>query len=255
MMVQALLAGALAVTVLSAVPGAAHAAQDKGKPRAPRAEYQVLLCEPVASLERKLALSPRAAPYETWLFDDSALSMFERGLRLRLRVGSAGSELTLKVARQDCHAIAPGLVPGKEGKCEFDVYGNSMHGAVSLTRKLDSRQTRDLLERRTSIADALTPAQIRYLREIVKAWPLPADLRPLGPIGNRVLVTPSPKYDVDVSTLPDGERYAEVSTKVPLADVDRARASLDAHLAAAGVSVCADQRGQAATKLRRLAGP
>jgi hypothetical protein len=251
MTVHSMLAGALILTVISAAP--APAASDK--PRVPRAEYQVLLCEPVASLERKLALSPRAAPYETWLFDDSALSMFEHGLRFRLRVGGAGSELTLKVARQDCHEVAPGLVPGKEGKCEFDVYGNSMHGAVSLTRKLDSRQTRDLLERRTSIADALTPAQIRYLREIVKAWPLPADLRPLGPIGNRVLVTPSPKYDVDVSTLPDGERYAEISTKVPLAEVDRARASLDAHLADAGVSVCADQRGQAATKLRRLAGP
>ncbi len=249
---QSLLAGALAVTVASAAPGDAHAAPDK---RAPRAEYQVLLCEPVASLEAKLALKPRAPPYETWLFDDSALSMFERGLRLRLRTAGTGSELTLKVARQDCHALAPGLVPRKEGKCEIDVYGSSMQGAVSLTRKLDSRQTRDLLERRTSVVDALTPAQSRYLREVVKVWPLPTDLRPLGPISNRVLVTPDPAYDVDISTLPDGERYAEVSTKVPLGDVDRARAALDAHLARNGVAVCPDQRGQAATKLRRLAGP
>ena len=251
MTVHSMLAGALILTVISAAP--APAASDK--PRVPRAEYQVLLCEPVASLERKLALSPRAAPYETWLFDDSALSMFEHGLRFRLRVGGAGSELTLKVARQDCHALAPGLVPSKEGKCEFDVYGSSTQGAVSLTRKLDSTQTRDLLERRTSIPDALTPAQIRYLREIVKVWPLPGDLRPLGPISNRVLVTRAPGYDVDVSTLPDGERYAEISTKVPLADVDRARAALDSHLASAGVAACADQRGQAATKLRRLLGP
>jgi hypothetical protein len=93
-------------------------------------------------------------------------------------------------------------------------------------------------------------AQVRFLRDVVKAWPLPDDLRPLGPIANRVYATS--RYDVDVSTMPDGERYAEIGDKVPL---DRARHEYDRmlrYLSQSHVDVCADQSGQAAAKMQRL---
>jgi hypothetical protein len=217
---------------------------------APRAEIQVGLCEPAASLETRLAMKPRGAPYETWLFDDAALTMLGHGLRLRLRAKGGNDELTLKVAKQDCHALPRGAVPKGEGKCEYDVYGASSHGAVSLTRTLDAATTRDLLARKVDVTTLLSDAQVRYLRDVVKVWPLPADLRPLGPIANRVYR--ASRYDVDVSTLPDGTRYAEISDKVRLAKADAERDALMSYLAKAGVEVCADQAGQAPAKMKRL---
>jgi hypothetical protein len=233
----------LAVMAVAAICAAAHAAP-------PRAEIQVGLCEPPASLEAKLAMQPRGAPYETWLFDDPALGLLDRGLRLRLRAKPGESELTLRVARQDCQALPRNAVPKGEGKCEYDVYGASSHGAVSLSRTLDAATTENLLARKVDVATLLSDAQVRYLRDVVKAWPLPADLRPLGPIANRVYK--ASRYDVDVSTLPDGARYAEISEKVRLADATAGRDALVRYLAKAGVEVCADQAGQAPAKMKRL---
>ena len=67
---------------------------------------------------------------------------------------------------------------------------------------------------------------MRFLRDVVHLWPLPADLRPLGPIANGVYT--SGAYDVDLSTLPGGERYAEIGIKVPPGLLDEARRKLDA---------------------------
>jgi hypothetical protein len=217
---------------------------------APRAEIQVGLCEPTASLETKLAMEPRGAPYETYLFDDAALTLLGHGLRLRLRAKAGNGDLTLKVARQDCEALPRDAVPKGEGKCEYDVYGETSHGAVSLTRTLDAATTRDLLARKVDVATLLSNAQVRYLRDVVKVWPLPADLRPLGPIANRVYR--ASRYDVDVSTLPDGTRYAEISDKVRLPKADAERDALLRYLAKADVEVCADQAGQAPAKMKRL---
>ena len=218
----------------------------------PRAEIQVALCEPVASLTRKLELRPRGAPYQTWLFDDDRLSLLDRGLRLRLRVKDAGSELTLKVAKQDCGSLPRDAVPSAEGKCEVDVHGDVAEGAVSLSRTLDAAATRDVIGRKVGVATLLSEAQRRFLRDVSKAWPLPDGLRPLGPIANRVYT--AKRYDVDITTLPDGQAYAEISDKVPLGRVDAERTRLVEHLARAGVDVCADQAGQAGAKLQRLLG-
>ena len=230
----------VAITLLSAAAQAAS----------PRAEVQVLLCEPQATLESKLGLRSRGAPYETWHFDDASLALLDRGLRLRLRVTATGGNLTLKAAKQDCRTLPSDAVPQGEGKCEYDVYGDSISGAVSLSRALDAAQTRDLLTRKADVASVLSAAQVRFLREVVKAWPLPIDLRPLGPISNRVYA--ASRYDVDISTMPDGERYAEIADKVRL---DRARREYDEmlrYLSRANVEVCADQSGQAAAKMKRL---
>jgi hypothetical protein len=61
-------------------------------------------------------------------------------------------------------------------------------------------------------------------------------------------------YAVDVSTLPAGERFIEISRKGPLANAERLRAEFESYLAKAGVTVCADQSAQAGNKLRALLG-
>lgn len=243
------------VTVVAAVACAwpyADASAAKRDKNAPRAEVQIGLCADADAIERALALRPREAPYETWQFDDAALSLLGHGVRVRLRAKESESELTIKIAGQDCNTLPDGLVPRRQGKCEFDVYGASRDGAVSLTRRLDTGATRELLAGRMTVTQALSPAQIRYLREVLGFYPLPADLRALGPITNRAYVTKDSGYEVDLSQLPGGERYAEISKKVPQAAIDPTFRALDVVLRQAGIAACADQTSQAAAKLRLL---
>jgi len=240
----------LAVPVLAAfaavaMVGQPAAAKDKG---ATRAEVQIELCEPADTLEHKLAWKPRGSAYDTWLFDNGALSLLEKGLRLRLRASPDRPELTLKAAVKDCDDAR---LAKSEGKCELDVYGGKASATLSLTHALRAPMAQDLAAGRTALSAALSDAQASYLRDASQAWPLPPDLRPLGPIDTRTYA--SGRYEIDVTTLPDGTRYAEISIKVPAADMARAQGKLEAFLRDAGVEVCADQQGQAADKLRRLA--
>lgn len=228
----------------------AWAASDNGTKKM-RAEVQVLLCGEPSAIERALALQPREASYETWLFDTPTLSLLEKGLRFRLRYKAGASELTVKVAGQDCRSLAMGRLPGKEGKCEYDVYGQKTDGVVSLTKKLDDDTARALAKGATSVFGALSPAQMRFLNESVHLDPIRADVRPLGPIANRVFAT-SDGYSVDDSQMPGGERFVEISTKVPLQEADAAMKALDARLRQAGIAACADQTGPSAAKLRLL---
>jgi len=217
-----------------------------------RAEVQVSLCGEPDAIERALDLKPRAAPYRTWLFDDDALALHERGLRLRLRVRADGAELTLKAADQACTALEPALVPKRQGKCEYDVHGDKMTGAVSISVALDAQTAEALVAGRVPPAEALSEAQVRFLREATSAWPLPPGLRALGPIANRVLATPGGRYDVDAQQLPDGRQFVEISAKVPVSQAPATQRALHARVERAGVTMCADQAGQAGTKLRAL---
>jgi len=220
-----------------------------------RMEIQIALCDTPDAIVRALDLRPREAAYRTYLFDDVALTLLGHGLRLRLRVRAADGELALKAADQPCDALPAGLVPQREGKCEYDLHGDRLAGAVSLATRLDAAATADLVAGRIPVAEVLSPAQVRFLRDATRAWPLPPDLRALGPIENTVYATRDKRYDVDVQRLPSGRTYVEVSAKVPVARGDAARRALDAHLARAGVAVCADQAGQAGNRLRSLVGP
>lgn len=218
----------------------------------PRAEIQIGLCGPPAHIERALKLRQREAPYEVWQFDDASLTLLEHGLRLRLRVNAARSELTLKIADQNCEQLAPDLVPAREGKCEYDVYGAQRSSVVSLTTRLDGTATRALLAGRLAMPQALSAAQVRYLRDVIHYWPLPAGLLTLGPIKAHPYRTRDRTYDVDLHSMPDGARYVEITRKVPLPDADNAFRTLRAYLASAGVAECADRSTQAANKLRAL---
>lgn len=217
---------------------------------APRAEVQVALCEPIDALTRKLALTTREAPYEIWQFDDAKLTLLDHGVRARLRMKAQSPELTIKLAGQDCDRMQ---IRRRAGKCEFDVYDGKAQGALSVTRNLEPETAQALLAGKRSLASVLDAAQRQSLREIAKAWPLPPDLRALGPIVNATYSDGD--YALDVNTMPDGRRYAEIGIKVPYDDFATAQHELDAHLASHGVTACADQRGQAAEKLRQLANP
>src|SRR6185369_13762118 len=82
------------------------AAPERGVP-ATRAEVQIELCSPLPDIERALKLRPDGDPFEVWLFDDAALTLFDRGVRIRLRTKGKHAELTVKVANQDCARIDP----------------------------------------------------------------------------------------------------------------------------------------------------
>jgi hypothetical protein len=255
-------AAALAMLIAAAAtqPRAYAAGPGPGAKRL-QVEVQIGLCSPIDHIVRALELHPRGGPIEVWQFDDSAISLIARGLRLRLRVVTDGrSELTLKVANQDCARLDSRHIPPREGKCEYDVYGTdtagavgtTMAGTVSLTSKLDARRTAELLAGHIAPANALSPSQVQYLREIVGIWPLPDDIRRLGPMQVRTYRTKGSLYDVDISQLPNGERYAEISAKVAQPEANSRIRAMKAELDRAGVEMCADQSSQAANKLRSL---
>ena len=245
-----LVALTLAATLVQA---RATAADSTLSAKGARAEIQIGLCSPAEQVVQRLDLRPRGAPITVWQFDDPALTLFGVGVRLRLRVAADGrSELTLKVANQDCARLEHGLVPAGEGKCEYDVYGESMAGSVSLTRRLDAESTSGLVAGRVAPARVLSGAQIGYLRDVIKIWPLPSEVRALGPMQVLTYRSPDKLYDVDISQLPGDIQYAEISRKVPVPDALRLQAVMEADLSRVGVEPCADQSSQAGNKLRSL---
>ncbi len=218
-----------------------------------QAEIQIGLCAPTETIWQALHLRPHGAPIKVWQFDDAALTLFERGLRLRLRVAADGrSVLTLKAANHDCAQLDAGLVPTGEGKCEYDVYGKNMAGAVSLNNELGAKRTDDLLAGRVTLAQVLSPSQVRFLREVAAAWPLPADIRKLGPMKVEIYRAKGTVGDIDITQLPDGEQFVEISRKVPREDASQAMGTMKADLSRAGIELCAEQSSQAANKLRAL---
>jgi hypothetical protein len=244
-----MLAMVFAAAVIAPRAGAAEVPGTTGT----RAEIQIELCAPADQIVQALDLRPRGTPIKVWQFDDAALVLFGRGLRLRLRVTVDGrSEFTLKVGDQDCARVDRKLIPPGEGKCEYDAYGTGTAGAVSLTRSLDAKSTSDLVAGRVVPAQLLTVSQIRYLRESVGFWPIPPGVRALGPMQVRTYRTKGKLYDIDITQLPDGEQFAEISRKVPLTHATRAKEGMEADLSRAGVEMCADQSSQAGRKMRSL---
>ena len=246
------LLGAL-ILAMAVVPTWADSADSPRGAKEAQAEIQIGLCSTPEQIQQRLKLRPRGAPITVWQFDNSLLTPFEAGVRLRLRVAAdGGSEFTLKVADQDCARLVPGVVPSGEGKCEYDVYGANMTGTVSLTRRLDAKITGDLVADRVAPERALSQSQIRYLRDIVRIWPLPPGIHALGPMHVQTYRTPGKVYDIDISQLPGGIQYAEISRKVPVADAFRLMREMEADVSRAGVEACADQSSQAGNKLRSL---
>jgi hypothetical protein len=241
----------LFLALLLLTPGAAAGAQPID-PQDARVEVQIGVCDEPERLVRALDLQPRGAPVETWLFDDAGLALFGRGLRFRLRVSERDAELTLKATIADCRSLSVAHVPASQGKCEYDVHGATINSAVSLRRSLDTTTAHALIAGNLALPNALSPAQVRYLDEILHAWPLPADIRALGPVRTQSYRASAPRSDVDIARLPSGERFIEISRKVAYADAESANVKLSRALAQAGVGVCTDQSAQAINKLQSL---
>jgi hypothetical protein len=251
--IAAIETGFLLVLLAAAVAAAPIAGAASTGKNAARAEVQLELCAPADQVVPAPNMHPRAVPITVWQFDDNALSLYARGLRLRLRATPDGrSELTLKASDVDCRRIGPTTVPPGEGKCEYDVYGANTTGSVSLNRRLDPRRTAGLLAGRITLAQTLSSAQIAYLRDQTGSWPLPHGVRKLGPIALETYRCAADHYDLDISRLPDGQRYVEIARKVPLADAASAMEDMRRHLSAAGVATCSDQSSQALGRLRAL---
>lgn len=221
-------------------------------PQDARVEIQIGVCAEPEHIVRVLDLQPRGASVETWLFDDAGLALFGRGMRFRLRVSERDAELTLKAAIADCKSLSVAHVPTDQGKCEYDVHGSTVNSAVSLRRSVDTTTAHALVTGNLALTNALSPAQVRYLKEVLHAWPLPADIRALGPVRTQSYRAAAPPSNVDIARLPEGERFIEISRKVAYAQTERANAKLRLALADAGISACPDQSAQAINKLRAL---
>jgi hypothetical protein len=202
---------------------------------------------------RALALEPAAGgPTQVWYFDNASLELAGQGLVFRLRLKSGKAELTLKVADQDCAGPPAASIPRADGKCEYDLHGARLKGAVSLSRSLADAKAQDLLKGRSALSEVLSPAQVGYLRDVVHAWPLPAPLLRLGPVRIDTYRSPSQPFVAELWRLPSGRRFAELSQKADFEDALRLHASLSHALAKAGVQVCEDQGSQARAKLEDL---
>lgn len=231
---------------------AVHALSLGAAPEAARAEVQIDVCAPLSAVVAALKLRAPGPVTTTWLFDDADLSLFRRGLRLRLRINAGGADLTMKVADQDCARIPAGAIPSGQGKCEMDLHGATMTGTVSLSQSLSREHADALVTGAARIQDALSAVQVDFLRDLARGGSLPPALLPLGPMSTRSQRAADRSYAVDVTTLPGGQQYLEVTRRVRMDEAERTRHRLLQNLAHAGVALCADQSGQAAIKMRTL---
>jgi hypothetical protein len=221
---------------------------------APRdAEVQINLCEEPSAVIRALHLKSAGAPFEAWYFETADFALFKQGVLFRLRIKAHGAELTLKVANQECADIAPALLPPREAKCEYDVHGEHVAGAVSITTNLDDAHLHVLSANPGVLPDLLSPAQVAYLRNR-GVWPLAAPLQRVGPVRIQAFRHKGDEFVVEAWQLPAGQRYLEISQKTSQANAPRVHESLTARLGRSDVEVCADQGSQAGAKLQALFG-
>ena len=229
-----------------------------------QAEIQINLCSDPAQVISTLALVGDRKPTTVWLFDSPTLELNRAGLRLRLREHRKGSELTLKVAGQNCEQVNPALLK-PNGKCEADLHGDALDDVISLSRRLDKSGRERLLASDTArgapLAAALTtamePSQRTMLAERRSvtggAEPLPADISRLGPSTVRTYRNRNASHVVEVWTLPAGQEFVELSEKTRRSVALARRAELTQLVNTAGLAICRDQESQAKNKLTLLA--
>jgi hypothetical protein len=242
----------LGLTMAGAAYGADGARPPAKPPSKAWAEVQINLCGEPGEIAKALAMRADSRRREVWYFDTRTLALFDRGAVFRLRVGDGPAELTLKAARQDCATLPPALLLRGEGKCEYDLHGDALHGAVSLSRPLPADETVSLLAGRTTLAATLGEAQIRFLRELLKVWPLPEGVTPIGPVTLDGYRSAQGRHVLEAWNLPSGAVFVEISQKARVANASRVHDELLARLDRAGVSLCTDQSSRADDKLRLL---
>jgi hypothetical protein len=243
-MIKTMLARGLPLVLLT-IAGAHAAPRDT--------EVQINVCGEPDYVVRALHLTPAGTPFEAWYFETLDLALFRQGILFRLRIRPHGAQLTLKVANQKCADIAPALLPAREAKCEYDVHGDHVAGAVSITTNIDDDQMESLRVNPSVLPDVLSPAQIAYLRDR-SVWPLATPLERVGPVRVQAYRHKGDDFVVEAWQLPAGQQYLEISQKTSRASAPHLQDMLTARLSRNGVEACPDQRSQAGAKLRQLFG-
>ena len=215
------------------------------------AEVQVNLCSEPQEIIQALQLKRKGVNLrEAWYFDTAKLDLFMSGVLVRLRISDKKSELTLKFAHQNCPEISLEFLPADQAKCEYDLHGEKLEGAVSISRSLETQQVDDLLNGSTALVDHLSPVQVRYLREGVDVWPLPSGLKLLGPGTIDTYKNKNHPFTVEIWQLQSGLRTVEISQKSTVADARSVEVHLKEILASSQVKICEDQGSQAGRKLK-----
>jgi len=251
---------------LALLAGAAAAVAGSHEARAAEstAEIQVNLCSPPAQVIDALQLTEKGKSTTVWLFDSPTLTLNQAGLRLRLRVQGKSSELTLKAAGQDCVTVDSALLD-PDGKCEADLHGDALDDVVSLNRRLDAqgratllapdaRRGAPLVEALKSTLDPRQRTMLSKQRGVTGGVAtLPVDIARFGPSTVRAYRGANRSYEVEVWTLPGGQKFVELSDKVQRDVALVRRAELMRQVTAAAIAVCPDQDSQARKKLAILA--
>ena len=203
-------------------------------------------------------LVPRGPAYETWLFDDPRCRCSPAASACGCACSRRGGELTLKIADAGLPARWPRTCCRRaKASASTTSMPRRSRAPCRSTRTLDAATAARWWRARARLPQALGRAQVHYLREVApRVDPLPAGLRPLGPIANRVWRTRDDRYDVDDQhaarrrALPWRSRI-----KVPLERVGRAAQTALTPISRGAVStVCADQAGQAGEQDAPAAG-
>jgi hypothetical protein len=243
----------LALLILICIGDSVAVAATEDGMRSGGAEVQINICsEPRQVITALQLVRKDTKSLEVWFFDTAGLDLFRRGVLFRLRSTGRKNELTLKVGNQDCARVNPELLPAGLAKCEYDVHGAHSVAAVSISRILDETQLRGLLEGQVVLADLLSPAQVRYLRENAAVWPLPPGLMRLGPAHIETYRRKGKPFDVELWQLPSGRRYLEISRKCRLEDAPRVQAELEGMLVSKSLKLCPDQGPQAGGRFKDL---
>jgi hypothetical protein len=219
------------------------------------AEVQINLCSAPEAVVEALQLKPlRALDYEVWYVETADMALLRSGVVARLRIKAHTAELTLKFADQDCAEVPSALLPARQSKCEYDMRGARAVGAVSISKALNDDQVRALIADPGGLPALLSPAQVEFLRQRARLWPLPAPLVRLGPVRVQAYRHPGDAFVVEAWSFPSGRFFLELSQKTRLSSAPDLDTKLQDRLTRHKVEMCLDQGSPAQAKLRELLG-
>jgi hypothetical protein len=192
-------------------------------------------------------------------YDDGRLTLFSKGLILRTRKVSGGTDdSTVKV-----RPLVAGDVDkawfGLDGfKCEEDRAGTKSVESCSLTTSQKDGEIDDVAAGVRSIDKLFSGDQETFAATCgLKTLPW-SDLLPLGPIDAQAWKVAvkgvEPKLAVEIWTLPDETELLEVSVRVARADAARTALSLAAFLQRKGLSTAVPQETKTRLALEYFAG-
>lgn len=221
------------------------------------AEVQVKVCsEPQQAISALRLAAAKPSHMRVWLFDTPAFSLQQRGLLVRLRDDGRRVELTVKARVENCARVDARTL-GARGKCETDLHGNHVQDAVSVSGRPRKAQARELIDADATAAAALLPAALTAEQRalIESQGGLQATgLKRYGPAPVVLYDWPGTEAEVEVWTLPNTPPLMEVSQKSTATAAPALRQRLEQQLAAAGLTLCADQASRTPARLKALAG-